>query len=375
MNVYTSLPVYTGDVSGVCSALYELGGMIVIHDPSGCNSTYNTHDEIRWYDHPSLIFISGLKESDAIMGNDQKFIDDIIASANDLQPRFIALVNSPVPYINGTDMEAICHQVSEKTGIPAFYVPTNALHDYAHGISLAFTSLAKAFTFKRGEKIPHSLNILGVTPLDYTDATCVSSMKQVLSAFKVVSVWAKEASLEELEKSLLAQVNLVVSSSGLALAKYLYKNYGMPYVIGVPLEALQETITTLLEKAIATGENQSIINSIHGDKKVTLIGEPILAHSLGTVLTRDYALDYRVLCDLEDHKGLLRKEDLACHDEKHMQAYLQDSPYVIADPLYRKIVSTKLIALPHLAMSGRLFLKDIEDVITMKVGGMCDEFK
>ena len=81
------------------------------------------------------------------------------------------------------------------------------------------------------------------------------------------------------------------------------------------------------------------------------------------------------LCDLEDHKGLLRKEDLARHDEKHMQAYLQDSPYVIADPLYRKIVSTKLIALPHLAMSGRLFLKDIEDVITMKVGGMCDEFK
>ena len=76
MNVYTSLPVYTGDVSGVCSALYELGGMIVIHDPSGCNSTYNTHDEIRWYDHPSLIFISGLKESDAIMGNDAKFIND-----------------------------------------------------------------------------------------------------------------------------------------------------------------------------------------------------------------------------------------------------------------------------------------------------------
>ena len=41
------LPVYTGDVSGACSALFELGGMVVIHDPSGCNSTYNTHDETR----------------------------------------------------------------------------------------------------------------------------------------------------------------------------------------------------------------------------------------------------------------------------------------------------------------------------------------
>ena len=39
---YRMIPVYTADVSGVCSALYELGGMTVMHDPSGCNSTYNT---------------------------------------------------------------------------------------------------------------------------------------------------------------------------------------------------------------------------------------------------------------------------------------------------------------------------------------------
>ena len=72
---YRIIPIYTADVSGVCSALYELGGMTVMHDPSGCNSTYNTHDEIRWYDQDSLIFISGLTEIDAIMGNDRKFID------------------------------------------------------------------------------------------------------------------------------------------------------------------------------------------------------------------------------------------------------------------------------------------------------------
>ena len=79
---YRIIPVYTADVSGVCSALYELGGMTVMHDPSGCNSTYNTHDEIRWYDQDSLIYISGLTERDAIMGNDRKFIDDIVDAAN-----------------------------------------------------------------------------------------------------------------------------------------------------------------------------------------------------------------------------------------------------------------------------------------------------
>ncbi len=51
--------LYGRCVRRVCSALYELGGMTVMHDPSGCNSTYNTHDEIRWYDQDSLIFYLG----------------------------------------------------------------------------------------------------------------------------------------------------------------------------------------------------------------------------------------------------------------------------------------------------------------------------
>ena len=91
---YRIIPIYTADVSGVCSALYELGGLTVMHDPSGCNSTYNTHDEIRWYEQDSLIFISGLTDIDAIMGNDEKFLADIREAAEELQPKFIALASS-----------------------------------------------------------------------------------------------------------------------------------------------------------------------------------------------------------------------------------------------------------------------------------------
>ena len=32
------ISIYAADTSGVCSALYELGGMTVVHDASGCNS-------------------------------------------------------------------------------------------------------------------------------------------------------------------------------------------------------------------------------------------------------------------------------------------------------------------------------------------------
>ena len=42
------ISTYSADTFGVCSALFELGGMVIMHEASGCNSTYTTHDEPRW---------------------------------------------------------------------------------------------------------------------------------------------------------------------------------------------------------------------------------------------------------------------------------------------------------------------------------------
>ena len=45
--VASVISIHSSDTAGVCSALYELGGLTVVHDASGCNSTYATHDEPR----------------------------------------------------------------------------------------------------------------------------------------------------------------------------------------------------------------------------------------------------------------------------------------------------------------------------------------
>ncbi len=42
--------------------------MTVMHDASGCNSTYTTHDEPRWYSMDSMVYISALSELEAVMG-------------------------------------------------------------------------------------------------------------------------------------------------------------------------------------------------------------------------------------------------------------------------------------------------------------------
>ena len=192
---YRIIPIYTADVSGVCSALYELGGMTVMHDPSGCNSTYNTHDEIRWYDEDSLIFISGLTEIDAIMGNDEKFIHDIEEAASELKPRFIALASSPIPYMNGTDFPAIAEVTEQDMGIPTFAVPTNGMHDYVRGAGMALEAIAEHFVLPKShaedvsnknteEKGRNRLvNLLGVTPLDFGPLDHAETMKRSLEQY------------------------------------------------------------------------------------------------------------------------------------------------------------------------------------------------
>ena len=364
---YRIIPIYTADVSGVCSALYELGGMTVMHDPSGCNSTYNTHDEIRWYDQDSLIFISGLTEIDAIMGNDRKFIDDIEHAACELHPKFIVLAGSPIPFMNGTDFPAIARVIETETGIPAFSVPTNGMHDYIYGAGIALEQIARRFVRKsdRQEKDSSSLrsvNLLGVTPLDFGPQENVEVLKENLKKYgwDILSTWAMGDDLETLQKSGEADVNLVVSSVGLRAAKILWEKYQIPYVIGTPNEWLAEDISNALEAAIAHNTEPSVVylqNRIQQDAEITLIGEPVTMGSLAAGIEKKYGHSTRVFCPLKGCEELLGKKDKVILGEEAMEESLKDSKIIVADPLYRPICpkDSTFYELPHVAFSGRMF--------------------
>ena len=131
-HVFTS--TYTADVSGVCSALYELGGMTVIHDPSGCNSTYSTHDEPRWFDTDSLMFVSGLDEMTAVLGDDNVLIDDVTHAVRDLKPRFVTLCSGSIPHIIAFDCKGVAHLLEKRTGVPMLPVATTGNRSYVAGV-------------------------------------------------------------------------------------------------------------------------------------------------------------------------------------------------------------------------------------------------
>ena len=370
---YRMIPIYTADVSGVCSALYELGGMTVMHDPSGCNSTYNTHDEIRWYDQDSLIFISGLTEIDAIMGNDRKFIDDIEHAARELHPKFIALAGSPIPFMNGTDFPAIARVIETETGIPTFSVPTNGMNDYIYGAGIALEQIARRFVKepdrqKKDQSSLRSVNILGVTPLDFGPQENVEVLKENLKKYgwNVLSTWAMGDDLETLQKAGEATVSLVVSAVGLLAAEVLRETYKIPYVIGTPNQWLAEDISNALETAImryaaVTQQSDSaafyLKNRMQQEAEITLIGEPVTMGSLAAGIEKKYGHSARVFCPLKGCETLLGKKDKAVFGEEAMEEALKDARIIVADPLYRPVCPKDSIfyELPHVAFSGRIY--------------------
>ena len=386
--IASRISIYSADAFGVCSALYELGGLCVMHDASGCNSTYNTHDEPRWYDFDSMVYISGLSEMEAIMGDDQKFIDDIVYTAKELSPNFIAMAGTPIPTMIGTDFKAIANIIEKETNIPTFGFDTTGMHSYVSGAYKAFEALAKRF-LKRNDKESRGeqkesvdkesrevkntiikVNILGATPLDFSINKSVEAMVDLLKEnnFEVISTWAMGSSLEYIKNAGDADVNLVVSYSGMGAAKYMYENLNIPYVIGTPFgKEFANKVIEDLKEVKSTKENKISYDNrkIDKDAEITIVGESIMSESLAYAISKEKNKTVNVISSLETDEKLLLEGDKIAIFEDDIEKCLKNSKTIIADPLFRPIcpLDSNFISLPHEAFSGRIYRDEIPNII------------
>ena len=368
------ISIYAADTSGVCSALYEYGGMTVIHDASGCNSTYTTHDEPRWYDKKSMMFISGLTEKDAVMGNDDKFTADLIIAAKELKPAFIALCASPLPAMIGTDLDAIAYEVESETGIPSFAVKTNGMNSYIYGINNAFLDLAKRFIKNdMSEKTDRlKVNIVGMTPLDFPKKEYFDSLKTFIedAGMELNACIGMETSLKDVERLADGDVSLLISSSGKLLADHLFNEYEIPYVKGVPYGiGFSEKIKGFLSEAATNKKNIDATERFRCEGKVAILGEAVLCASLASALLLDKGINTNVLETVgEGDLEILKPFDMSCDDEKILEDELKKYDIIIGDPLFRPIChDKKFIELPHEAFSGRCFTKNAPDIINRAI--------
>ncbi|WP_195847846.1 nitrogenase component 1 [Selenomonas montiformis] len=346
------LPPFAPDTSGAASVLYPLGGMVIIVDAGGCAGNICGFDEPRWQQNGSrsAVFSAGLRDMDAIMGRDDKLIEKIRQACLMFDPRFIALIGTPVPAVIGTDYHALTRMIQNAVHRPAIAIDSNGTQKYDQGGAKALLALSRMFAPKKERQRPANesqngkqgtLGVLGLTPLDFT----------AKEAHRLISILHRQSwqdircydRLEDFQQAGQFRKNLVVSPMGLPAARFFAAQFDIPYEVSIPAEFFEES---------------AALSSIPSDSRVLIVHQQIFANSLRGFL-RQKGHQGAICCAtfFEQADQLAEKDDQLLEEEDSLCQFLQTEPfdYLAADELMLRALPDfhgHFIPLPHFAASG-----------------------
>jgi hypothetical protein len=369
-HILFDLPPLSPDYSGIASVFHDLGALTILHDASGCTGTYTGYDEPRWFGSSSPTFCSGLREMDAIMGEDGKLLEKIRAALRDIQAPCVSIVGSPVPMVIGFDFKGFASLVEHETGIPSFGFPAGGLHYYDQGQRDAYLAIAKRLLKESPRKIRRAVNILGASALDGFDGPSLDALEAMLAAggFSRLAVWGERSSWEEIKESAAAEINWVVTAAALPLARFFEERFGTPFVAGLPAgRGEQDRIFSALDACAGGAENPARqfppVRTAPDQKPETLIlGEALFCSSLRACLEAEGASGpVGTGTFFSQGRELLGPGDCFFPNEDEARRALSDPrlAWILADPLVKDLLppgaAPRFTPLPHRAVSGRLY--------------------
>ena len=365
------LPPFSPDYSGASAVLFDLKTVTAMHDASGCTGNYTGYDDPRWYGSHSGIFCSGLRQIDAVLGDDEKLIKKMEAAARDIQPDLMALVGSPVPMVIGADLEGIAVELEERTGIPSFGFDTTGTAYYDRGAFRAAKALMDRYTAKQAAKeaaIERRVNILGALPMDFGKGEEIRDFKRFLAenGYETGLCLAMDYSLSDLKEAASAQVNLAVSRFGVLMAQYMEQRFRIPYLCGFPAgESGEKAWLEALERVRET-KHSEILNAVEQkdgteDMSVLIVGEQVMSNSLRYALFREMGITrVTVGCLYGPEPALTLPGDLDLSDEKKIRQAMNRPEYqmIIADPFLKVLLpentEKKFLPFSQYAVSSKL---------------------
>lgn len=320
------------------------------------------------------IVASEIEEQDAISGTAQKVRAAADIGMKQFQGKFALLTTAPCAAMIGTELEEIADEITNQYGIPAAAVKLDGQKDYLYGISCTLEAMGKLL-LKEQEKIPGTVNLLGMSTIDWTEEMVQAEEKWLEKAgFRVLSRWGTEEKLENLQKAPAATVNLVVSVAGIRLARWMEQEFGIPYVIGAPLG---DSTCRKLEKTLH-GEADSEENNSAEEAEILILGEQISANAIRQELLARGARSIRVCSFYEMDKNLMHPGDkkLVSEEELAQQLTAPGLCVVFGDPDYRLKCAG---AIPWVPMCNRASIApsvriEPKNLVENRLGNWLDQY-
>ncbi|WP_338985294.1 oxidoreductase [Fusobacterium nucleatum] len=364
------VPPITSDYSGACSVLYGEKILKILISPNGCKTPV-AYDEIRNIDC-SLQYSTSLNELEIVTGEIKGLKENIkeIISQNP-KIELIAIISTVVPQIIGMDLESIVENIEETLDIPCVFINTNSFENYYSGISLTLKSLAKKFMVKN-KKIKNTVNIIGYSPLTFGK---IEKLEELFSLIKsldlnILTVFSDNLSLEKIKNSTSAELNLVLSYEGLALAKYMEKEFSIPYVIinvvsKYGIENTENILKRFFYKIDNSFEKLEKRDKLD-DRKVMIIASPFMAINIADSLRKDFSFDNILALSLIKESRKFKKIEYLeflniVNTEDDLKEKIKEykPDILISDPVYKNLINDGLTFIPllHYGYSTRLYLE------------------
>lgn len=364
------VPPITSDYSGACSVLYGENILKILISPNGCKTPV-AYDEIRNIDY-SLQYCTSLNELEIVTGEIKGLKESIEEIINQNQKiEFIAIISTVVPQIIGMDLETIVENIEEELDIPCIFINTNSFENYYSGISLTLNSLANKFMVEN-QKIKNTVNIIGYSPLTFGK---IEKLEELFSLIKsldlnILTVFSDNLSLEKIKNSTSAELNLVLSYEGLALAKYMEKGFSIPYVIinvvsKYGIENTENILKRFFYKIDNSFEKLEKRDKLD-DRKVMIIASPFMAINIAASLRKDFSFDNILALSLIKESRKFKKIEYLeflniVNTEDDLKEKIKEykPDILISDPVYKNLINDGLTFIPllHYGYSTRLYLE------------------
>lgn len=332
-NLYKYLPPFLADTFGFQEIVDVTDGMGILDDCSPYKGRVSRTDLKE--DYPgSRMAVTQIRSEDIINGTKAKLLEAFRHNYRAFDPAFVLMGNSPVASMIGTDLEDTAAAITAESGIPAAGVELTGHRFYDHGISQTLLTLAKLLVEPSEEKIPHGINLLGGNAIDWSAQT-LRDIRAWMSkrGFHVISQWGGRERAANLKQAARAQLNLVTAVSGLATAKWMEREFGIPYIAAAPFGT---DWCARLRCAMAYPDQLQALEMPADESAphILIVGEQLTGNAIRNTLQHAYRMGgTHVATFFLFEKSLSRPGDKRLKSEDELKAMLHSGVYdlVIGD--------------------------------------------
>lgn len=380
------IPPIAADYSGACSVLFGMNTLCILYTPSGCVHPIVEIDEIRDLNEVFL-FSTKLNDIEVIMGTEEKFLENAqMLVLNHPEIDFVSIVGTPITSITGISLKSLGKKLEFLTHKPVIAFETSGFENYAVGINITLTKILEVkkslngnISSKTSKK--QSINIIGYSPLSLGHKSHLDEFVRTLRLNKLEVNFFPSFEIDLMLKYNFSEtaVNIVVSAEGVSIARDIYDNYGVPFIVNIPVGLhgmnflilqLNKYLPLPIDKNISLncssiGKNRCL------DKNVLIIGDPLLSIAIGQCIRYDFGMNTIKIVSLMNSKGKLNSmysnnlfsDIIFTNDENEIANYIGESHIIIADPIFETSINKEyqdciFIPIPYPGLSGREFSDD-----------------